>query len=193
MKSIFLFFALLGSLIPIHAEDKYAFAPDTTTIKSSWQDFFKDQIYLNLSTTTKREVTEKLFTDLFSGDTTYLSWNYGLQQEAKRIFFNKAGFQIEVDASKLSAETIARYDNESAVDKTQKLGAAIVRANEARLPSPAVDMDKTIPKTEIPRTNVKKFAMPVGRSWFSNPLDDLQNDPAFIGYIAIMNKRQTGY
>ncbi len=188
MKTVVMSLLFFICVFPAHAIDGYAFVPDTTTIKGSWQDFFKDSIYLNLSTTTRREVCEKLFTDLFAGDTTYLSWNYALRQEAKKIFFDKAGFKLE--SATLSADMIAGYDNEHSAEKTQKLGEAIVRSNEAKLPSPATNIDKSIPKTEIPRTEVKKFAMPIGRSWFSNPLEDLQNDPAFIGYIAIIDSRR---
>ncbi|HNW45006.1 MAG TPA: hypothetical protein PKI19_10910 [Elusimicrobiales bacterium] len=177
-------------------KESFTFVPDTDTIKRSWQDFFKDSVYLNLSTTTRMEVVNKLFSDLIESDTTYMTWPVGLQEEAKKIFYTRAGF-APLDTKEehtLSADRIVSYDNTESekgrIEKEQRLGAAIVRSNNSKRPSPESETDKSVPKTEIPRSDIKKFTMPVGRSWFQTPLEELQNDPNFMGYVIIMKSRK---
>ena len=182
------------------SKESFAFIPDTETIKSSWQDFFNTPVYLALSTSTRRELTDKLFSDLIASDTTYLAWDIGLQSEAKKIFYTRAGVPLEKSEkgaeAVLSAERIMSQDpsrNKDAITaKERRLGDSLVQSHDKKLPSPAAETDKTLPKTEIPKSEVKKFAMPVGRSWFSSPLEDLQNDPDFIGYMVIMKSRNSG-
>lgn len=180
--------------------EAFDFTPDTGTLKTGWKDFFNDPVYTRLSTETQKGLTDRLFTELIAGDTGYMAWPAELQAEARKIFYTKAGFPpagaAKDEAAKLPAEKLLIDNNPQESPgalalKEKRLAEALARDGEAKLPSPPADADKKVKPTEIPRTDVEKFPMPVGRSWFKNdPLEELESDPDFIGYIVLMNSRK---